>query len=84
MKSFADRAAEFVPAAERVFGTRPRILDGSRALLVGDVKLQLEAGEKELWLIEMHGPLEHRLAMVEVRGDIEAALRRAKEVLAGA
>ncbi len=83
MKSFADSAADFVPAAERVFGKRPRVLDGSRALLLGDVKLQLEAGERELWLIETHGPLEHRLAMVEVRGDIEAALRDAKEVLRG-
>jgi hypothetical protein len=81
MKSFADNAAEFVPAAERVFGTRPRILDGSRALLVGDVKLQLEAGERELWLIETHGPLEHRVGMVEVREDVEAALREAKEKL---
>ena len=83
MRSFADTAAEFVPAAERVFGERPRVLDGSRALLVGNVKLQLEAGERELWLIEMHGPLEHRVAMVEVRGDIESALREAKEVLDG-
>jgi hypothetical protein len=82
MRSFADSAAEFVPAAERVFGECPRVLDGSRALLFGNVKLQLEAGERELWLIEMHGPLEHRLAMVEVRGDIEAALREAKDVLA--
>src|SRR5206468_6147571 len=81
VKSFADSAAEFVPAAERVFGTRPRILDGSRAVLVGDVKLQLEAGERELWLIERRGVLEHRLAMVEVRDDIETALREAKEKL---
>jgi hypothetical protein len=29
----------------------------------------------------MHGALEHRLAMVEVRGDIEYALLKAKEVL---
>ena len=81
MKSFADSAADFVPAAERVFGTRPRVLDGSRALLIDGVKLQLEEGERELWLIETHGPLEHRVGMVEVRGDIEAALRKAKEVL---
>jgi len=65
----------------RVFGAEPRVLDGSRAVLVGDVKLQLEAGEKELWLIERHGVLEHRLAMVEVREDIEDALREAKEQL---
>jgi hypothetical protein len=83
VRSFADRAAEFVPAVERVFGVRPRVLDGSRAVLVGDVKLQLEAGERELWLIETHGPLEHRLAMVEVNGSIEDALREAREVLRG-
>jgi hypothetical protein len=81
MKTIVDPAAEFVLAAERVFETRPRLLDGSRALLIGDVKLQLEAGEKELWLIERHGVLEHRLAMVEVGDGIEAALREAKEVL---
>jgi len=80
MRTFSDRAAEFVPAVERVFGTRPRVLDGSRAVLLGDVKLQLERGERELWVIEMHGPLEHRVGMVEVRGDIEAALREAREV----
>ena len=78
---FDDPAAEFLVAAERVFGEHPRVLDGSRALLVGDVKLQLEAGERELWLIETHGPLEHRLGMVEVREDVEAALREAKEKL---
>ena len=81
MKAFHDRAAEFVPAVERVFGTPPRVLDGSRAVLVGDVKLQLEAGERELWLIETHGPLEHRVAMVQVRDDIDAALVEAKEKL---
>jgi hypothetical protein len=78
---FEDPAAEFVVAAERVFGEHPRVLDGSRALLVGDVKLQLEAGERELWLIETHGPLEHWLGMVEVHEDVEAALREAKEKL---
>ena len=80
---FEDPAAEFVLAVERVFGEPPRVLDGSRAVLVGDVKLQLEAGEKELWLIETHGVLEHRLAMVEVVDDIEQALREAKEKLHG-
>ena len=84
MKRIVDTAAEFVPATERVFGVRPRVLDGSRAVLVGDLKLQLEAGERELWLIETFGPLERRLAMVEVRGAIEAALQEAKEVLDGA
>jgi len=78
---FEDPAAEFIPAVQRVFGTEPRVLDGSRAVLLGDVKLQLEAGERELWLIETNGVLEHRLGMVEVRDDIEAALREAKERL---
>ncbi|HXH95749.1 MAG TPA: hypothetical protein VNH40_00945 [Gaiellaceae bacterium] len=78
---FEDPAAEFVPAVERVFGERPRVLDGSRAVLLGEVKLQLEAGERELWLIETNGPLERRLAMVQVQEDIEAALREAKERL---
>jgi len=80
MRTFVDSAAEFVPAARRVFGD-VRMLDGSRAVLVDDMKLSLEAGERELWLIEMHGPLEHRLRMVEVRGDVERALREAKELL---
>ncbi len=80
MKTFADPAAEFVPTCRRIFGDA-RVLDGSRAVLVGDLKLALEAGERELWLIEMRGPLEHRLGMVEVKGDIERALREAAEVL---
>jgi hypothetical protein len=82
-RTIVDTAAEFVPAVERVFGVRPRILDGSRAVLVGDVKLSLEAGERELWLVRMHGALEDWIAMVEVGGDIEAALRQAKDVLNG-
>ena len=78
---FEDPAAEFVLAVERIFGEHPRVLDGSRAVLVGDVKLQLEAGERELWLIRMHSvALEERVAMVEVRGSIEEALREAKQV----
>ena len=40
-----------------------------------------EVRERELWLIETHGPLEHRLAMVQVRDDVEKALREAKEKL---
>ena len=80
---FEDPAADFIPAVERVFGAQPRVLDGSRAVLLGDVKLQLEAGERELWLIERHGVLEHRLAMVEVRGAIEDAVREARKVLDG-
>ena len=78
---FEDPAADFIPAVERVFGTTPRVLDGSRAALVGDMKLQLEAGERELWLIERNGVLEKRIAMVEVDLDIEAAVREAKERL---
>jgi hypothetical protein len=78
---FEDPAADFIPAVQKVFGAEPRVLDGSRAVLIGDVKLQLEAGERELWLIETAGPLEHRIGMVEVELDIEAALREAKERL---
>ena len=83
MRRIVDRAADFVLAVERVFGVRPRVLDGSRAVLVGDVKLSLEAGERELWLIRMHShALEHRVAMVEVKDEIEHALIEAREVLA--
>jgi hypothetical protein len=78
---FEDPAADFIPAVERVFGSSPRVLDGSRAVLVGEVKLQLEAGERELWLIETNGVLEHRLGMVEVDLDIEMALQEAKAKL---
>jgi hypothetical protein len=78
MRQFPDRAADFVPAVERVFGVRPRVLDGARAVLVGDLKLSLEEGERELWLIETAGPLEHRLGMVELEDDIETALREAR------
>jgi len=82
MSRIVDTAAEFVPAAERVFGEPPRVLDGSRAVLIGDLKLSLEAGERELWLIRMHShALEERLAMVEVAGTIEDALRKAREVV---
>ena len=81
---FEDPAAEFVLAVERVFGMSPRILDGSRAVLVDDWKLTLEAGERELWLVRYLPPaLEDWRAMVEVNGDIEGALRQAKEVIDG-
>jgi hypothetical protein len=81
MRMIVDRAADFVVAAGRIFDTEPRVLDGSRAVLIGDLKLSLEAGERELWLIRMHSlALEERLAMVEVRGSIEAALSEAKEM----
>jgi len=83
VRRLSDSAAEFVPAVERVFGISPRVLDGSRAVLIGELKLQLEAGERELWLIERRGALEHRLAYVPVRGSIERALREAKEQLDG-
>jgi hypothetical protein len=81
MRRIEDGAAEFVVAAGRIFGAEPRVLDGSRAVLIGDLKLSLEAGERELWLIETKGVLEHRLGMVEVRDDIEKALLEAKERL---
>ena len=80
MRVFTDTAAEFVPAVERIFGARPRVLDGSRAVLLGDLKLQLEAGERELWLIECRGALEHRIGYVHVRGSIEEALLAARDM----
>ena len=80
---FEDPAAEFVPAVERVFGVTPRVLDGSRAVRVGDLKLTLEAGERELWLVRVLPPaLEDWVAMVEVGDDIEEAVREAKELIA--
>ena len=79
---FEDPAADFVPTVERVFGKQPRVLDGSRAVLVDDVKLTLEAGERELWLVRVLPPaLEDWVTMVEVNGDIEAAVREAKAKL---
>jgi hypothetical protein len=80
-KRIVDRAADFVLAVERVFGVRPRLLDGSRAVLIDDVKLSLQAGERELCVIRMHGALEEYLAVFEVRGDIEVPLLQAKEFL---
>jgi hypothetical protein len=81
VKTIVDRAADFVFAVERVFGVRPRVLDGSRAVQIEDVRLSLEAGERELCLIRMHGTLEEYVAVLEVRGDIEVPLREAKELL---
>jgi hypothetical protein len=79
---FEDPAADFIPAVERVFGVTPRVLDGSRAVLVGDLKLTLEAGERELWLVRVLPPaLEDWVAMVEVHDDIEDAVREAKELV---
>ena len=79
-EAIVDPAADFVPACRRASATS-RVLDGARADSRGDVKLALEAGERELWLIEMRGPLEHRVGMVEVEGDIERALHEVKELL---
>jgi len=80
---FEDPAADFVPAVERVFGKTPRVLDGSRAVLLGDVKLSLDAGERELWLVRVLPPaLEDWVAKVDVGDDIEVALREAKELIA--
>jgi hypothetical protein len=84
VRTIVDRAADFVLAVERVFGQRPRLLDGSRAVQLGDVRLSLEAGERELCLIRMHGALEEYLAIFEVRGDIEVPVLEAKEFLARA
>ena len=81
MRTIVDRAADFVPAVERVFGTRPRLLDGSRAVQIGDVRLSLEARERELCVIRMHGALEQYVAIFEVRGDIEVPLLEAKRFL---
>jgi hypothetical protein len=78
---FEDPAADFIPAVERVFGVKPRVLDGSRTVLVGDLKLTLEAGERELWIVRLLPPaLEDWVTMVEVRDDIEDAVREAKEL----
>jgi hypothetical protein len=81
MKTIVDRAADFVLAVERVFGVPPRVLDGSRAVQIDDVRLSLEAGERELCVIRMHGALAEYVAVLEVRGDIEVSLLEAREVL---
>ena len=82
MRRIEDGAAEFVVAASRIFGAEPRVLDGSRAVRVGDLKLTLEAGERELWLVRVLPPaLEDWVAMVEVHDDIEDAVREAKELV---
>ena len=82
MKTIHDPAADFVPACERIFGRPVRVVDAGRAVLIDDVKLRLDAGERELWIVRMHGlGLEDWVAGVEVRRDIEGAVRRAKELL---
>jgi hypothetical protein len=80
---FEDPAADFIPAVQKVFGLEPRVLNGSRAVRIGDIKLSLEAGERELWLVRVLPPaLEDWVAMVEVGDDIETALREAKGLIA--
>ena len=82
MKTIRDPAADFVPACERVFGRPVRVVDAGRAVLVGDAKLRLDSGERELWIVRVHGlALEDWVAGVEVKGDIERAVREAKELL---
>jgi hypothetical protein len=82
VRTIHDPAADFVPACERVFARPVRVVDAGRAVLLGDVKLRLDRGERELWVVRMHGlGLEDWVAGVEVEGDIERALRRAKELL---
>ena len=82
MKTIRDPAADFVPACERVFGRPVRVVDAGRAVLVGDAELRLDAGERELWVVRVHGfALEDWVAGVEVKGDIERAVREAKELL---
>ena len=56
MRPIVDQAAELVPVVERVFGVCPRVLDGSSAVLVGDVELSLEAGEREPWSVRVLRP----------------------------
>jgi hypothetical protein len=82
MRTIRDPAADFVPACERVFGRPVRVVDAGRAVLVGDAKLRLDSGERELWVVRVHGlALEDWVAGVEVKGDIERAVRQAKELL---
>jgi hypothetical protein len=84
VKAFHDPAADFVPTCERVFGQPVRVVDAGRAVLVGEAKLRLDRGERELWVVRVHGlGLEDWVAGVEVRGDIERAVRKARELLDG-
>lgn len=84
MRRIRDPAADFVPACERIFGRPVRVVDGGLAVKVGDVKLRLDAGERELWVVRVHGlGLEDWVAGVEVRGDIERAVREARELIDG-
>ena len=84
MKVIRDPAAEFVPACRRVFERPVRVVDAGLAVQIDDVKLRLDSGERELWVVRVHGlGLEDWIAGVEVRGDIERAVRDAKELLDG-
>ena len=91
MRTIVDAAAEFVLAVERVFAVPPRVLDGSRAVQIGDLKLSLEAGERELWLIRMHAlALEERaglraraVADAVVAGEVRRRLGGSDQVVAG-
>ena len=84
MKTFVDPAAEFVPACRRVFGVRGRVLDGSRAVLVGRRQARARGGGAGA-LADPRCAARSSTAfgMVEVKGDIERALREAKELLDG-
>ncbi|HWH05445.1 MAG TPA: hypothetical protein VNT23_03285 [Gaiellaceae bacterium] len=83
MRRIVDPAAEFLPTVERVFGPA-RVLDGGRAVQVGDLKLRLDAGERELWIVRTPAlGLEDWVGMVEIEGDLARAVREAKERLDG-
>ena len=83
LKRIVDPAADFVAIVERVFGSA-RVVDAGRAVQVGDVKLRLDGGERELWIVRVPSlGLEDWVGMIEVDGDIERAVREAKERLDG-
>jgi hypothetical protein len=84
VRTFADPSADVVPAVQRVSGVAARILDRSRAVPLGEVKLTLDHREWELWIARVSGlGLEGRATSVEVSGDIERAVREAKARLDG-
>jgi hypothetical protein len=82
VRTIVDPAAELVPTVRRVFGCMPRVVDAGRAVLLDGVKLRLDAGERELWIVEVTGTgLERWIDRIEVRGDLERAVQAAKERL---
>jgi hypothetical protein len=82
VRTIVDPAAELVPTVRRVFGRMPRVVDAGRAVLLDGVKLRLDAGERELWIVEVTGTgLERWIDRIEVRGDLERAVQAAKERL---